>query len=148
MARVMMASLAAILISAVAVAKESNDQQIRNRVAEFEAAWNKHDPQAMAAVWSVEPLSTTMTSSTNEGTSRRTFWIPCSSLRHGMTTVRRKFLYIFSGVHFGTGRYTCLVPREGHQAERTSGREIHPAGALKPLRLLDPAAVSVAALTH
>ena len=54
MARVMMASVAAILISAVAVAKESNDQQIRNRVAEFEAAWNKHDPQAMAAVWSAE----------------------------------------------------------------------------------------------
>src|SRR5437867_12951391 len=102
--------------------------------------------RAMAAVWPVEPLSTTMTASTNEDTSRRTFWIPCSSLRHGMTTVRRTFLYICSGGHFGTGRYTYLVPAEGHPVEHTCGPEIHPAGASKPLLLLDPAAASAAAL--
>src|SRR5437016_737360 len=54
MVRVFIASFAAILISTVAVAKESNDQQIRDRVGEFEAAWNKHDPQGMASVWSAE----------------------------------------------------------------------------------------------
>ncbi len=54
MYRVLVASLAAILISAVAVAKESNEQQIRDRAEEFAAAWNKHDPFAMAMVWSAE----------------------------------------------------------------------------------------------
>ncbi len=54
MVRALVASFAAILISIVAVAKESNEQQIRNRADEFAAAWNKHDPQAMAAVWSAE----------------------------------------------------------------------------------------------
>src|SRR5881396_1309264 len=93
--------------------------------------------RAMTAVWSVEPLSTTIISSTNEGTSRRTFWIPRSSLRHGITTVTRKFLYIFSGEHFGTGRNTCLVPAEGHPAEHTCGPEIDPAGASKPLLFPD-----------
>src|SRR5947208_17109267 len=48
---------------------------------------------ANSAVRSVESLSTTMTSSTNEGTRERTSTMPFSSLRHGMTTVILRSLY-------------------------------------------------------
>src|ERR1035438_2227038 len=49
---------------------------------------------ATAAVPSVEPLSTTMISSTNGGMAWRTFPIPCSSLRQGMMTVMDWPLYM------------------------------------------------------
>src|SRR5579863_8070855 len=49
---------------------------------------------ATSDVRSVDPLSTTITSSTNSGIRDSTFSIPCSSLRHGMMTVIFWFLYI------------------------------------------------------
>src|ERR1039457_6400724 len=49
---------------------------------------------ATAAVRSVEPLSTTMTSSTNGGIAWSTFPMPCSSLRQGMMTVMDWPLYM------------------------------------------------------
>src|SRR5580658_1215643 len=51
-------------------------------------------PFATAAVRSVEPLSTTMSSSTNSGMRFMTPSMPCSSLRHGMMTVIDCCLYI------------------------------------------------------
>src|SRR4029079_10093003 len=42
----------------------------------------------------VELLSTTITSSTNSGMARRTFSMPCSSLRQGMMTVIVRDLYM------------------------------------------------------
>src|SRR5215510_2679385 len=50
--------------------------------------------RATSAVRSVELLSTTMTSSTKSGRSASVCCIPCSSLRHGITTVIRLPLYI------------------------------------------------------
>src|SRR5215469_6868368 len=50
--------------------------------------------EATADVRSVEPLSTTMISSTNSGMARSTCSMPCSSLRHGMMTVIDWPLYI------------------------------------------------------
>src|SRR5205807_8071333 len=46
-------------------------------------------PRLMATseVRSVDPLSTTITWSTNSGMRRSTFSIPCSSFKHGMITV-------------------------------------------------------------
>src|ERR1035438_108765 len=46
------------------------------------------------AVWSVEPLSTTMISSTNGGMAWSTFPMPRSSLRQGMMTVMEWPLYM------------------------------------------------------
>src|SRR6266568_585642 len=68
----------------------------------------------MAAVRSVEPLSTTMISSTNGGTSPSTFPIPTSSLRQGMTTVMRRFLYIF---------YYCSAVGEAQARQRAASRK-------------------------
>src|SRR5579883_870121 len=45
------------------------------------------NPAATSDVRSVELLSTTTTSSTKSGMARRTFSIPCSSLRQGIMTV-------------------------------------------------------------
>src|ERR1039458_7691159 len=53
-------------------------------------------------VRSVELLSTTITSSTNSGIARRTFSMPCSSLRQGMITVMVRDLYM--GPSFSRGR--------------------------------------------
>jgi uncharacterized protein (TIGR02246 family) len=52
MKRVLAAAVAAVLISAVGFAKESNEQQIRARIDAFADAWNKHDTVAMTAFWS------------------------------------------------------------------------------------------------
>src|SRR5262245_8044556 len=49
---------------------------------------------ATSDVRSVDALSTTITSSTNSGMERRTFSIPCSSLRQGMIVVMDRPLYI------------------------------------------------------
>src|SRR5580704_11844297 len=66
---------------------------------------------ATSAVRSVEPLSTTIISSTNSGMARKTFAIPASSFRQGMMTVIDWPLYmrlcgrLFGGRrrHNGTG---------------------------------------------
>src|SRR5881397_2557844 len=63
-----------------------------------------------------------------------------------MTTVTRRFLYIFSGGHFGTGRYTYLDPGAVRRAEDTSGQETHRAGVSTPLLPLHAGPGSVAAL--
>jgi uncharacterized protein (TIGR02246 family) len=54
MKRVLAAAAAAVLISALGFAKESNEQQIRARVDAFSEAWNKHDTVAMTAFWSFD----------------------------------------------------------------------------------------------
>jgi uncharacterized protein (TIGR02246 family) len=54
MKRVLVAAVAAVLISAVGFAKESNEDQIRARVSAFADAWNKHDTVAMTALWSFD----------------------------------------------------------------------------------------------
>ncbi len=54
MKRVLAAAVAAVLISAVGFAKESNEQQIRARTDAFAEAWNKHDTAAMTAFWSFD----------------------------------------------------------------------------------------------
>ena len=54
MKRVLAAAAAAVLISAVGFAKESNEEQIRARASAFADAWNKHDTVAMAAFWSFD----------------------------------------------------------------------------------------------
>ena len=54
MKRVLVAAVAAVLISAAGFAQKTDDQMIRDRVAEFEDAWNKHDPAAMTAIWSFD----------------------------------------------------------------------------------------------
>lgn len=54
MKRVLAAAVAAVLISAIGFAKESDEQKIRARTEEFADAWNKHDPAAMTALWSVD----------------------------------------------------------------------------------------------
>jgi len=54
MKRVLAAAVAAVLISTVGFAADTPEQQIRNRIDEFAAAWNKHDPTAMAYFWSVD----------------------------------------------------------------------------------------------
>jgi uncharacterized protein (TIGR02246 family) len=51
MKRVLVAAVAAVLISAVGYA-QSEEEKIRARVQEFAAAWNKHDPMAIAYLWS------------------------------------------------------------------------------------------------
>ncbi len=54
MKRVLAAAVAAVLISAVGYAKESNENQIRARAEAFADAWNKHDTVAMTAFWSFD----------------------------------------------------------------------------------------------
>jgi len=54
MKRVLVAAVAAVLISAVGFANESDEQQIRARADAFAEAWNKHDPLAMTAFWSFD----------------------------------------------------------------------------------------------
>src|SRR5437667_11752067 len=54
MKRVLATALAAVLISTVGFSADTPEQQIRNRIDEFAAAWNKHDPTAMAYFWSVD----------------------------------------------------------------------------------------------
>jgi len=53
MKRVLAAAVAAILISTVVYA-QSDEEKIRARAQEFADAWNKHDPTAMALLWSVD----------------------------------------------------------------------------------------------
>src|ERR1051326_5377769 len=90
---------------------------------------------ATSLVRSVELLSTTPTSSTKSGIARRTFSIPCSSLRQGMITVIDRDLYMeptfsacpASGYHevYEAGcaipmllRHVGLRHRFGHREER------------------------------
>ena len=54
MKRVLVAAVAAVLISAAGFAQKTDDQMIRDRITEFEDAWNKHDPAAMTALWSFD----------------------------------------------------------------------------------------------
>ncbi len=51
MKRVLVAAVAAVLISTTGFA-QSDEEQIRARAQEFADAWNKHDPMAMAYLWS------------------------------------------------------------------------------------------------
>jgi len=53
MKRVLAAAAAAVLISTVVYA-QSDEEKIRARAQEFADAWNKHDPTAMAYLWSVD----------------------------------------------------------------------------------------------
>src|SRR5438445_12890308 len=56
MVRLLGASLVAVLLCAASPAPPavSNDAQIRQVADDFVAAWNKHDPTAMAYVWSAD----------------------------------------------------------------------------------------------
>jgi len=56
MVRVFTATFIAALLSTAALGQpaKSNEQQIRERLDEFAATWNKHDPTAMAYFWSVD----------------------------------------------------------------------------------------------
>jgi len=56
MVRVFTATFIAALLSAAALGQpaKSNEQQIRERLDEFAATWNKHDPTNMAYFWSVD----------------------------------------------------------------------------------------------
>ena len=56
MVRVFTATFIAALLSTAALGQpvKSNEQQIRDRIDEFGAAWNKHDPTTMAYFWSVD----------------------------------------------------------------------------------------------
>lgn len=56
MKRVLVAAMAALLMSTLGFAAETkNDEQmIRDRAQEFADNWNKHDPTAMAYLWSVD----------------------------------------------------------------------------------------------
>jgi uncharacterized protein (TIGR02246 family) len=57
MKRVLAATAIALLISSFGFAAEapkSDEELIRARAQEFADAWNKHDPTAMAYVWSVD----------------------------------------------------------------------------------------------
>src|SRR5207249_11203897 len=92
---------------------------------------------ATVAVRSVEPLSTTMISSTNGGSSRSTSPIPISSLRQGMTTVMRRFLYMFH-----EERGACSAPGIGEAIgiirssfDRSIQGQIYPVGSFVGMRL-------------
>ncbi|HYS54838.1 MAG TPA: nuclear transport factor 2 family protein [Thermoanaerobaculia bacterium] len=56
MVRVITATFIAALLSTAALGQpaKSNEQQIRDRLNEFAATWNKHDPTNMAYFWSVD----------------------------------------------------------------------------------------------
>src|SRR3954452_5433356 len=64
---------------------------------------------ATSEVLSVDPLSTTITWSTNLGIRLRTCSIPCSSFRHGMTTVMDWSLYTKLNCNAGAPRYDEIV---------------------------------------
>jgi uncharacterized protein (TIGR02246 family) len=54
MFRALGATVMAILLCGAAAPPPSNEAQVRARVDEFAAAWNKHDPTALAYFWSVD----------------------------------------------------------------------------------------------
>ena len=54
MKRVLAATVATLLISTFGFAAQTDEEMIRARAQEFADAWNKHDPTAMAYVWSAD----------------------------------------------------------------------------------------------
>lgn len=54
MRRVLMATVLFVLVSGVAWAAPTNEEQIRKRFDDFAAAWNKHDPTELAYFWSAD----------------------------------------------------------------------------------------------
>lgn len=54
MRRTLVLFLFLALVSSVSFAALSNEEQIRKRIDEFAAAWNKHDPTEMAYLWSAD----------------------------------------------------------------------------------------------
>ena len=52
-----------------------NEEAIRKLYDQFVAAWNKHDPKAMAAMWVESPLSRTGLSTTTTESARPIFTI-------------------------------------------------------------------------
>jgi len=54
MKRVLGATFLGLLISSFAFAQKSDEQMILDRAQEFADAWNKHDPTALAYLWSAD----------------------------------------------------------------------------------------------
>ncbi len=54
MRRAFMATVLFVFVSGICVAAPSNEDQIRKRIDDFAATWNKHDATALAYFWSVD----------------------------------------------------------------------------------------------
>ena len=54
MRRALVAAIFFALLSGICVAAPSDEDQIRKRIDEFAAAWDKHDPTTLAYFWSAD----------------------------------------------------------------------------------------------
>lgn len=54
MRRALVAAIFFALLSGIGVAAPTSEDQIRKRIDEFAAAWDKHDPTALAYFWSAD----------------------------------------------------------------------------------------------